>query len=70
MEGTMRTPYRWDHIHLISWSGLLALGLLATLGAAEKKAGDNLLWYRQPEEKWVKAGKSYLLTVSNGSIEE
>lgn len=66
----MRTPYRWGHIHLISWSGLTAFGLVAVLDTVEKRDGDNLLWYRQPEEKWVKAGKSYLLTVSKGSIEE
>ncbi|MBA7597280.1 MAG: hypothetical protein GH143_10215 [Calditrichaeota bacterium] len=44
----MRTLYRWGHIHLISWSGLLALGLLTALGASEGRAGDNLLWYRHP----------------------
>ena len=66
----MRTPYRWGHIHLFSWSGMLAFGLVAALGAAGRRAGDNLIWYRQLAEKWVKAGKSYLLTVSKGSIEE
>ncbi len=59
----MRTLYRRGHIHQIAWSGLLVLGLVAALGAAEKKAGDYLLWYRQPAEKWVEA-----LPVGNGRL--
>ena len=63
MEATVRTPYWWCRNHLIIKSGLLAIGLAAVLGAAELKAADNLLWYRQPAEQWTEA-----LPVGNGRL--
>ncbi len=42
--------------------GLLALGA-AALAATAVQAADNLLWYRQPAEKWVEA-----LPVGNGRL--
>jgi len=59
----MRTLYSCCYLDLIIRSGLLVLGLAASLGAAGFKAGDYLLWYRQPAEKWVEA-----LPVGNGRL--
>ena len=60
----MRTPYWWSHLsYLIIWSGLAVLSLAVGLGAAEFKASDHLLWYRQPAEQWIQA-----LPVGNGRL--